>query len=143
MLDAAIADPLSDSQLERVVRLALGKRVPVEVEAIKAVVACVAAAKAGSDDAPRTPGAAFEFARIRQPKRRLEPEDKGENRPLRPAGAWELPPAASKTLRALPERRQAAAQASPAAPTTPLENTAASSGATAKTKKKKAKTKAA
>ena len=87
MLDAAIADPLSDSQLERVVRLALGKRFPVEVEAIKAVVACGAAAKVGRDDTPRTPGAAFEFARIRQPKRRFEPEDEIEDRPPGPAGA--------------------------------------------------------
>jgi hypothetical protein len=94
VLDAAAADPLSDSQLERVVRLALGKRVPVGVEAPKAVVACAAAAKVGGDDAPRTPGAAFKFARIRKPKRRLETEDESENRSPGPAGAGELPPAA-------------------------------------------------
>ncbi len=58
VLDAAMADPLRDSQLERVVRLALGKRVPITVEANKAVVACAVAAAAGGDEAPRTPGAA-------------------------------------------------------------------------------------
>ncbi len=80
VLDAARGDPLSDSQLERVVRLTLGKRAPVGVETNKAVVACVTAAKAGGNDALRTPGAAFKFARIRQPKRRLEPEGEIENR---------------------------------------------------------------
>jgi hypothetical protein len=39
VLDAATADPLSDSQLEQVVRLALGKRVPIAVKTDKAVVA--------------------------------------------------------------------------------------------------------
>jgi hypothetical protein len=58
VLDAATADPLSDSQLERVVRLALGKRVPVTVETSKAVAAYAAAASAGGDDTSWTPGAA-------------------------------------------------------------------------------------
>ncbi len=147
VLDAATSDPLSDSQLERVVRLALGKRVPIAVKASKAVVACAAAAKAGGDDAPRTPGAASKFAHVRQPKRRLEPEDESENLAPepKPTGAGESPPAAGKAQSAPPERQQAAAhsaQASIAAPTTPPESTAASGGATAKTKKKKAKTKA-
>ncbi len=137
------ADPLSDSQLERVVRLALGKRVPVAVEASKAVVAYAAAAKASSNDAPRTPRAASEFARIHHPKRRLEPENESENRSPEPTGAGESPQAAGEAQSAPPERRLATAQASPAAPTTPPESAAAPSGATAKTKKKKAKTKAA
>ncbi len=52
MLDAATADPLSDLQLERVVRLALGKRVPITVETGKASVVHATAAAAGSDEAP-------------------------------------------------------------------------------------------
>jgi hypothetical protein len=47
VLDAARGDPLRDSQLERVVRLTLGKRAPVGVKTNKAVVACVMTAKAG------------------------------------------------------------------------------------------------
>jgi hypothetical protein len=117
VLDAATADPLSDSQLERVVRLALGKKVPVAVEAGKAVVACAAAAKAGGDDAPLTPGAASEFARIHQPKRRLETKDESENRSPEPTGAGESPLAACKTQSAPPERRQVAAQVPPTEPT--------------------------
>ncbi len=81
MLDATRADPLSDSQLERLVRLTLGKRALFGVETNKAVVACVTAAKADGDDTARTPGVAFQFARIRQPKWRLEPKDESEDRP--------------------------------------------------------------
>jgi hypothetical protein len=143
VLDATRGNPLRDSQLERVVRLILGKRAPVAVKTNKAVVACITTAKAGGDDVPRTPGAAFEFARIRQPKRRLEPEDKIENSPPESTGAKELPTVAGDAQNALAERRQAAAQVSPAAPTTPSSSTVASRGAAAKPKKKKAKTKAA
>jgi hypothetical protein len=72
MLNAATADSLSNSQLERVVRLALGKRVPATVETDKAVVAHAAAAIAGGKDASPTPPAAAEFTRVHQAKRRLE-----------------------------------------------------------------------
>jgi hypothetical protein len=47
VMRAATTDPLSDSQLERVVRLALGKRVPATSETGKAVAAHTAAAVAG------------------------------------------------------------------------------------------------
>jgi hypothetical protein len=143
VLEAAKAGPLSDSQLEMVIRLALGKRVPVTIEASKAVVACAAAPKASGDDAPCTPGAAFKFARMHQPKRRLEPEDKNENRSPEPTEAGESPPAGSEAQSTPPELRQVAAQVSPAAPMSPLESTAAPSGVTVKAKKKKARTKAA
>jgi hypothetical protein len=119
VLDIATADPLSDWELERVVRLALGKRVPVAVEASKAVVACATAANASGDDVSRTPGAVF--ARIRQPKRRMEPEDESENRSPEPTEAGESPTAGSEAQSTPPERRQVAAQVSPAAPMAPPE----------------------
>ena len=64
VLGAAIADPLNDSQLERVVRLALGKKVPATVETSEAVAAHATAAAAGGDEAFQTPGSASEFTRI-------------------------------------------------------------------------------
>ncbi len=137
VLDAATADPLSDSQLERVVRLALGKRVPVAVETGKAVVAHAAAAAAGGDDASWTPGAAAEFTRIHQPKRRLEPENESENRSPESPGAGESPPEADEARSTPPERRQKAAQVPPRTPTPPPEKEIPSEGATAKAKKKK------
>ncbi len=68
VLDAARGDPISDSQLERLVRLTLGKRAPFGVETGKAVVACITAVKAGNGDAAQAPVAAAEFAHGRQPK---------------------------------------------------------------------------
>jgi hypothetical protein len=62
VLDAARGDPLSDSQLERVVKLTLRKLAPVRVESDKAVVACITAAKTGVGDTSRTPALPGVFA---------------------------------------------------------------------------------
>ncbi len=65
---------------------------------------------------------------------------RGQARIYRSKGAA---PVAGDAQNALAERQQAAAQVSPAAPTTPPSSTVASRGAAAKPMKKKAKTKAA
>jgi hypothetical protein len=137
MPDAATADPLSDSQLERVVRLALGKRVPATVETGRAVVVHAAAAAAGGGEASRTPAAAAEFTRGHQTKRRLEPEDESENRSPEPTGAGESSSEADEARNAPPDQRRTAARVPPETPTALSENTTPSNEATAKAKKKK------
>jgi hypothetical protein len=61
VMSATTADPLSDSQLERVVRLALGKRVPATSETGKAVAANATVAAAGGGGSSQAPTAVAEF----------------------------------------------------------------------------------
>jgi hypothetical protein len=139
-LDAARGDPISDSG-ERLVRLALGKRTSPEVKTSRAVVACITAAKAGDSNAAQAPGAASEFDRGREPKRRLDTDGEAESCPSGSAKAEDPPPASDDAQDAPPERREAATQVSPATLVAPLGSIAASSGVAAKPRKKKAKTK--
>ncbi len=111
VLRAATADPLRDSRLERVVRLALGKRVPATSETVKAVVAHTAAAVTGGGGSSQAPAAVAEFLCGHQIERRTEPEDEGENHPSGPVEAGEPPSEVSGMLPALPEQQQAATQA--------------------------------
>jgi hypothetical protein len=111
VMRAATTDPLSDSQLERVVRLALGKRVPATSEPSKGIAAHTAAAMAGGGDSSRAPAAAAEFISNHQVERRMEFEDKGENRSSDPVIAGGSPPAVSRMRPARPEPQEAAAQA--------------------------------
>jgi hypothetical protein len=136
VMDAATADPLSDSQLERVVRLALGKRVPTTVETGKAVVAHAAAAMSGGGGTSRTPAAAAEFVRSHQTKRKMEPEDESENRFSEPVGAGESPPKVSGVQSAPPEQRQAATRAPLEVPEVQWGGVSQSIEATAKAKKR-------
>ncbi len=143
VMDAATADPLNDSQLERVVRLALGKRVPTTVETGKAVIAHAAAAVAGGGGTAQTPAAGAEFIRSHQTKRKTEPEDEGESRPPVPVEAGESPPEVSGVQSAPPEQRQATTRA-------PSEVSEARSGSASqstemmtKAKKKRGRNKAA
>ncbi len=71
VMRTATADPLSDSQLEWVVRLALGKRVPITSGTGKAVAAYTAAVTAGSGNSPWAPAAAAEFIRGEQDTARI------------------------------------------------------------------------
>jgi hypothetical protein len=132
VMDAARADPLSDLQLERVVRLALGKRVPTTVETGKAVVAHAGATMAGGGDKSRTPAATAEFARVHQAKRKLEPEDESESRSSEPIGAGESPPEVNGVQSASPEQQQAAARAQPEVPAAQPGSVTQSAEATAK-----------
>jgi hypothetical protein len=93
VLDAARGDPISDLQLKRLVRPALGKRTSPEVKTGEAVVASITAVKAGGGNAAHAPGAASEFARGCQPKRRLDPEDEADDCLSGPVGAEDPPPA--------------------------------------------------
>jgi hypothetical protein len=95
-MSAATADPLSDSQLEQVVRLVLGKRVPATSETGKAVAAHTAAAVAGGGDSSQAPAAVAESICGHQIERRAEPEDEGEDRPSGPVNAGESPPEVSR-----------------------------------------------
>ncbi len=109
VIRAATTDPLSDSQLERVVMLALGKRVPDMSETSKAVTAHTAAAAAGGRDSSRA--AAAEFISGHQVERRMESKDEGEDRASDSIRAGESPPAVSRIQPAPPEPQEAAAQA--------------------------------
>jgi hypothetical protein len=111
VMSAETADPLSDSQLERVVRLALGKRVPATSETGKAVAANAAAAAAGGGGSSQALAAVAEFICGHQIERRAEPEDEGEDRPSGSAEAGDSPPEVSRVQLAPPEPQQVAPQA--------------------------------
>jgi hypothetical protein len=112
VMDAATGDPLSDSQLERVVRLVLRKRDPTMVETGEAV-AAHAATTAGGGGSSQTLAAAADFIRSHQIKQRAEPEDEGESRPSEPVEAGESPPEVSGVQPAPPEQQQVTTQAPP------------------------------
>ncbi len=67
VMEAATADPLSDAQLERIVRLALGKRIPI------------APAATGGGDHSQAATPAMGPAGNQPAERRVESEDKGES----------------------------------------------------------------
>jgi hypothetical protein len=120
VLDAVRQDPFSDSQLGRLVMLALGKKTCHETRASEVIVACITTVKeTGSGSAAQAPGAASEFDRGRQPKRRLDTEGEVESCLSGSAGAGDPPPASDDAQDAPPERREAAMQVSPAAPVAP------------------------
>ncbi len=68
VMRAATADPLSDAQLEQIVKLAFGKRVPI------------ASATMGSGDPPQATTPAMEPAGNHLAEREVESEDEGETR---------------------------------------------------------------
>jgi hypothetical protein len=111
VMRAATADPLSNSQLEQVVRLALGKRVPATSVTGKAVAAHTAAAVAGGGGSSQAPAAVAEFSCGRQIERRTEFEEEGENRTSDPVRAGGSPPAASRLEPVSPEPQGVAVQA--------------------------------
>jgi hypothetical protein len=92
----ATTDPLSDSQLERVIRLALGKRVPAASTTSKAAVVHDAAATTSGGDSSQTPAPAVELTDGRQAERRVESEDESESRASDPTRLGGSPPAVSR-----------------------------------------------
>jgi hypothetical protein len=107
VMRAATTDPLSDSQLEWVVRLALGKRVPAASVTGKAPVA--QSATSGGDSSWALAPAA-ELIGDHQAERRLESEDGSESRASNPTRAGGSPPAVSRTMPASPGPLEVAAQ---------------------------------
>jgi hypothetical protein len=143
VMRTATADPFSDSQLERVVRLALGKRVPVTSEPSKAIAAHTAAAAVGGGDSSRTPAAAAEFISDHQVERRTESEDEGESRASDPIRAGESPPAVSRIRSPPPEPQEAAVQAPSEVSDAQSESASQPAGAAIATQGRKKKNKAA
>jgi hypothetical protein len=110
VMRAATTDPLSDSQLERVVRLALGKRVPAASTTSKAAVAHAATATTSGRDSSRASAPAVELIGDHQAEQRMESEDESESRASDPTRAGGSPPAVSRVRPASPEPLEAAAQ---------------------------------
>ncbi len=97
VMRAATADPLSDSQLDWVVKLAPGKRVP-------------AANATSGGDSSQASAPAMELTDDHQGKRRVESEDKSESRASDPTGPEGSPPEGSRVRPASPEPQGVAAQ---------------------------------
>jgi hypothetical protein len=142
-LNAARKDPISETQLERLVKLALGMKTLPEAKTGEAVMSCITIAEAGGTDTTQAPGAASEFTHGHRPKQKLDPGHEAEDCPSRYAGAEEMLPTLGDDLNTPPKRQDTTAQVSPAIPAAPPESTAAPSGTTAKPKIKRAKAKAA
>jgi hypothetical protein len=140
---AVTTDPLSDSQLERAVRLALGKRFPVTNEARMVAAAHVAAAAAGGGDSSRAPATAAEFTGDHQAERRMESEDKGESRASDPSRVRGSPPAVNWIRPASPKPLEAAAQEPLEASAAQFEGASQPAEAVATTQGGKKKSKAA
>jgi hypothetical protein len=120
VMRAATADPLSDSQLERVVKLALGKRVPAAGATSKAAAAHAAPAVTSGGDSSQASAPVMELTEDRQAERRMESEDESESRALDPTRPEGSPPAVSRVRLELPEPPGVAAQLSSEASVTQL-----------------------
>jgi hypothetical protein len=100
---AATADPLSDSQLERVVKLALGKRVPAASVTSNASAAHAAPVTTGGGDLSQSSAPAMGLAGNHQAERRMESEDESESHASGPTRLGGAPPAMGRVRPASPE----------------------------------------
>ncbi len=105
VMTAATANPLSDTQLERVVRLALGKRVPV------------ALAVTDGGNPPQATIPAMEPAGNHQAEREVESEDEGVSHATDHTGPEGSLPEIGKARPVSPELQRAAALSSSGTPT--------------------------
>jgi hypothetical protein len=121
VMEAATADPLSDALLERIVKLALGKRIPI------------APAVTGDRDPSRAATPAIGPAGNQPARRRVESEDEGESHALDLTGPEGSPPAMGRIRPASPEPRKVAAHPSPGTSVTQPSGTAPSAKAVAAT----------
>ncbi len=135
VMRAATADPLSDSQLERVVKLALGKRAPAASATSKAAAAHAAPAVTGGGDSSQASAPAMELTEDQQAERRVESEDESESRASDPTSPEGSPSAMSRVRPASPEPPGVATQSSsgtsvtqPSGASPPAEVTAAAQG---------------
>ncbi len=135
VMRAATADPLSDSQLERIVKLALGKRVPITPAAADSREPRQASASA----VERGGGARREH----QAERRVESEDESESHASDLTGPEGSPPAMGKTRPASPGPRGLAAHPSSGTPVVQPSGTAPSAKAAAATQGGRKKNRAA
>jgi hypothetical protein len=128
VMKAATADPLSDAQLDRIVKLALGRRIPA------------APAAAGGEVLSQAATPAVGPTGNQPARRRVESEDGGESHASDLTGPKGSPPAMGRARSALPEPRQAA-QSSSGTPAAQSSGTApqAKAGATAQGGKKKSR----
>ncbi len=131
VMRAATADPLSDSQLERVVKLALGKRVPVALTAV------------GGGSPSQASAPAVEPAGNHQAERRVEFQDESESHTSDLTGPGGSPPAMGRIRPASSELRGVAAQSSSGTPVAQLSGTAPLAKAAAATQGGKKKNRAA
>ncbi len=102
VMRAATADPLSDAQLERIVKLALGKRIPI----------APAATGGGDPSQATTPAVGPAAAGNQQAERGVESEEESESHASDLAGPGGSPPATGKARPASPEPRLAAQSSS-------------------------------
>jgi hypothetical protein len=143
VMRAATTDPLSDSQLERVVRLALGKRVPAASTTSQVAMAHAAAATTSGGDSSRASAPVVELTDDHQAERRVESEDQSESRasdPTRPEGS---PPAVNRVWPASPEPLEVATQSSSEASVTQFTCASPPTKATAAAQGRKKKNRAA
>ena len=103
---AATANPLSDAQLERIVKLALGKRVPVTPTATV------------GGDPPQATTSAAKLAGDHQAELEVASEDEDEGHAMKCTGPEGPPPARGEGQPASPELQEAVALESSGAPTT-------------------------
>jgi hypothetical protein len=104
VMRAATANPLSDAQLERIVRLALGKRVPI------------APAAAAEGDPPQATTSAAKLAGDHHAGLEVASEDGGESHATDCTGPEGSPPARGVVRPASPEQREPAAPRPSGAP---------------------------
>jgi hypothetical protein len=131
VMRAATADPLSDAQLERIVKLALGKRVPI------------ASATMGGGDPPQATTPAVEPASNQQAERKVESKDEGESHASDFTKPGESPPSMSRMRPASPELQGTVAQPLSGTPAAQLPDTALQATTTAATQGGKKKSRAA
>jgi hypothetical protein len=140
VMRAATADPLSDSQLKQMVKLALGKRVPAAGATSKAAAAHTAPAATGGGDSSQASAPAVELADNHQVKRRVESEEESESPASDPTGPGGSPPAMGRVRPASPELPGVAAQSSLRASVAQLSCTSPPAEATAAAQGRKKKT---
>ncbi len=128
---AATADPLRNLQLERIVKLALGKRVPIAPTAT------------GGGDPSQATTPAVEPAGNQHAERRVESEEESESHALDPTRPGGSPPAMGKARPAASELRGLAAQSSSGTPAAQPSGTAPPAKAVATTQEGKKKNRAA
>jgi hypothetical protein len=131
VMRAATANPLSDAQLEQIVKLAFGKRVPI------------APAAAEGGDPPQATTPAVEPSSNHQAEREVESEDEGESHATDHTGPEESPPAMGRMRPASPGLQRTVALPSSGTPTKQPSGGAPSAKAAATTQGGKKKNKAA
>jgi hypothetical protein len=135
VMRATTADPLSDSQLEWVVKLALGKRVPTAGATSKAAAAHATPAATGGGGLSQASAPAMKLADNHQAERKVESEGEGESRtsdPTRPGGSpsvmGRIRPASPELLEVTAQLPSGTSVTQPSCPGPPAKTTATTQG---------------